>query len=149
MIKDSIKNAKTYKGLSNSIKIALDYLEKTNCAALEDGTYPIDEENVYAMIKRCKTELPCDDLWEAHRKYIDLQYVISGEEYFGVVDCNSLSSNKAYDSENDCEMFTGTGDFFSLKSGDFVILWPQDAHMPQRANQVPQNVEKVVIKIKI
>ena len=84
--------------------------------------------------------------WEAHRKNIDLQFVLTGEEHVGVVPIGRLVADP-YDAEKDIMWLTGEGDRVTLRPGEFVLLWPEDAHMPAMAIDTPMPVLKVVIKI--
>ena len=85
-----LKNAKTYYNLSKNIRIGLEWLEKTDLKNLEDGKYEIENETVYASVQ---TYITKDDAkYEAHKKYIDIQYMINGAEKIGVTDLSNCKS---------------------------------------------------------
>ena len=46
-------------------------------------------------------------------------------------------------------LLEGEGDFLAMVPGTFIILGPQDAHMPQIAAGAPGEVRKVVIKVAV
>jgi YhcH/YjgK/YiaL family protein len=60
-----------------------------------------------------------------------------------------LAISQAYDAENDFALFKGHGDFMTMTAGTFAIFAPQDAHMPCIAIQEPQQVKKVVVKVRV
>jgi biofilm protein TabA len=53
----------------------------------------------------------------------------------------------SYDAEADMERPDGEGSFFDLRAGEFVLLWPGEAHMPGMAIGDPASVRKIVVKI--
>ena len=87
MIIDKIENAHLYKGLSKRIEKAFEYIRATDLKNIKPGKYEIDGENIFALISEYKTKSEQEGKLEAHRKYIDVQYVISGEEIDGI--CSS------------------------------------------------------------
>lgn len=151
MIKDNIKNANIYHNLSDFMKIGLDYLTNTDFSNLADGRYEIYEDKVYANVQTYLTK----DVgkFEAHKKYADIQYIAKGKEKIGVSDVTNFAEAEPYNSEKDIVFLNGKKDFeikfVELKENEFVILPPQDAHMPMIALGTPTNVKKVVVKVKV
>lgn len=90
--------------------------------------------------------------FEAHRKNIDIQYLIKGEEKISSLPSEYLKETKTYDGEIDAVFYDERGikpqDLF-LGNGYFAILFPQDGHMPQLCVNTPSIVKKVVVKVKI
>jgi len=150
MIVDQLERAAQYRGLNARIDRALEYLQSTDFASMEPGKYELDGENLYVMVQ-CYTSKTAAEwsLFEAHRKYIDVQYVVDGNEQIGYADLASLAVEKAYDEQKDAILLKGDGDFIAARPGTFFILWPEDAHLPGRAPVAPQPMKKVVIKVKI
>jgi len=149
MIIDKIENAELYYILDDKIAKAFDYLENTDFENIECGKYIIEEDNIYAIVQDYQTKPidPCK--WEAHKKYIDIQYIVQGQELIGYTNIENVESITEYDTDKDITFYTGEGDFITAKSGYFVILWPQDAHMPGIFVNETEYVKKVVVKIKI
>ena len=68
--------------------------------------------------------------FEAHEKFIDLQYVIEGTETIYVGALSRMSAvSRPYNPEKDMTFYLGEGDPITLKEGDFAIFFPEDAHM--------------------
>lgn len=123
-------------------------------AALENfppvGQAGIDGEEVFASIQSYDSKPHADIPWECHRAYIDIQYVYSGREKVGVMPVSDLSGFD-YDQANDIA-FTQEkteGQWVPLEAGDFVILFPEDAHWPRGYfADAPGAVEKIVVKVR-
>ena len=147
MIKDRLINAEIYYSLSENLKKGLVWLQTTDLNSLADGKYEINGENVYASVQTYETKE--DAKYESHRKYIDIQAVIQGSEKIGVTDLSNCKSCVAYDSDRDLEFYdiNCAEEFVELKEGQFVILYPHDAHKPSINLVEKSNVKKVVIKV--
>lgn len=137
MIKD-VLNKKIIKGLN--------YLISTDFETMQDGRHVINED-MYVNIQTYQTKQ--EALFEAHRKYIDIQYIIEGKEQIGVTEYSNCTEVVPYDKENDIEFLTGEGDFHILNKGEYMILYPSDAHKPSITHIAQSTVRKAVLKIKV
>jgi YhcH/YjgK/YiaL family protein len=146
MVKDLLSLSDRYRSLGPRFVRAFEFAKTTDFAAMPDGTYPLDGDEVRALVQRYTTKLPNEGRWEAHRKHIDLQFVLTGEEHVGVAPIGRLVA-EPFDAEKDIMWLTGDGDRVTLRPGEFVLLWPEDGHMPAMAIDTPMPVLKVVIKI--
>ena len=146
MIKGKLKH---YKDIVKSEPLlrGLDFLSGTDFSNLSDGRYELDGDD-YVNIQTYTTKPDAD--FEAHRDYVDIQYMISGEEMIGVTDYNKCQTTVEYDSEKDIEFLSGEGEYHLMKSGDFMVLYPEDAHKPSISADVdfPSAVRKAVVKVK-
>ena len=147
MVSDSIENAHLYYNLSPRIEEALKFLETTDFTDAEEGRIDIDGDNIYALVQRYNTKPEDEGKWEAHRKYTDIQMVVEGSESVCVVNVDYLDIIQEYNIEKDVEFYEGDGDFLQLNEGEFVILFPHDAHMPGIEVEESDKVLKVVIKV--
>lgn len=147
MIFDSIKNASTYFLLSSNIKIGLEFILENDLSSLENGEYEILSGKIKASIQEYQTRQ--EGKFEAHRKYIDIQYMIKGSEKMGISEISNLTPESKYDLEKDVQFFKGNGDLIIVPQGFFTIFYPQDAHMPCLENESSKLVKKIVIKILI
>lgn len=148
MIADTIRNAHLYRGLSPRIARAFDFLSSTDLQGAATGTFEIAGTQVYAIVQDYDT-LPLNQgVWEAHRRHIDLQYMVSGTERIGYAQVGRMVPG-AYDPTRDFLPLTGEGDFLTIGPGDFMLLLPEDAHMPRIAVGTPALVRKVVVKIAV
>ena len=149
MIKDTLKNAKTYYNLSNNLKIGLEWLHNNDLKKLADGRYNIDGNTVYASIQTYETKE--DAKYESHRKYIDIQYMIEGEEKVGITDLSNCITCIEYDPNKDLEFYNieSKEEYSTLKTGELLILYPHDAHKPSISLNTKKTVKKVVVKVAI
>jgi YhcH/YjgK/YiaL family protein len=148
MVKDLLSLADRYRCLGPRFARAFDYALATDFSVMAEGTYPVGGDDVRALVQRYTTKPAHEGRWEAHRTHIDLQMVVQGEEHIGVAPLGSLTA-EPYDEERDLLWLAGEGDRVTLRPGDFVLLWPQDAHMPGMAINTPVPVLKVVFKIAV
>ena len=147
MIIDQLKNASMYFGLGPRVEAALRYLQGTDFEQVEPGRYEIDGDRVFALVQEYESKPKEEGFWEAHRQYVDVQYVASGAEHMGYAPAERLQAG-VYDAEKDFLKLDGDGEFLKVRAGSFVILAPQDAHMPGTAITAPQPVKKVVVKVR-
>lgn len=148
MIVDRLSNAAEYFGVSSRLAAALHYLNATDFDALPPGRYDIDGARMYALVFEYQTKPRATAFWEAHRQFIDVQYVHRGVELMGYAPLEDLVAGP-YDVEKDYLKADGEGDFLQLRAGSFVVFGPQDAHMPGVALGDPQPVKKIVIKVAV
>ena len=146
MVIDVLARAARFTGLGPAFGRAFAFLERNDLAALPAGTHEIDGRRLYAMVQDYKTKLPAEGKWEAHRKYIDIQYLVSGRERFGCVPTGRMTPGQ-YDADRDLETPAGEGAFVELRAGEFILLWPGEPHMPGMALGEPAAVRKIVLKI--
>jgi YhcH/YjgK/YiaL family protein len=152
VILDHLENAAFYRPLGTRIALALDYLGQTNFAAMPDGRYELDGDRVFALVQRYRPKPAAEARWEAHRQYVDVQYVAGGMERMGYAPLgNDLPVQQAYDSQKDVVFFDVLGDFFTLRAGSFVIFRPSDVHAPGVATDLSAAAEvcKVVMKCRV
>lgn len=148
MIIDQLDHSHIYHPLSPGIERAFEYLHQINLLTLNVGRYEIDGGNIYAMVQQYNSRPVEQGFWEAHRRYIDLQVVIQGAEKIGYANLARLTQGD-YDASKDFLPLFGEGDFLTLEAGNFILLMPQDAHMPGLAVASPAPVKKIVVKISI
>ncbi len=127
---------------------AFAFLKNNDLNKIAKGKYPIDGENVFASI----TEDPTKDFdktnWESHRKYIDVQYVINGEEQIGVYPVSKAIVTKEYDEKKDVANYSADGKLYLAKPGIFFIFFPSDAHRPNITPGGNKIDKKIVIKVR-
>lgn len=149
MIADNIRNASQYYGLGGNIEKGLKFLAETDLSKLELGRHEIDDTECFAIVMEYETKPLESCVWEAHRKYTDIQFIASGEEKIGYADIETLTVTQPYDETKDAELLAGEGDILTFKAGTFAIFTPEDAHMPLVAVNGPGHVRKIVIKVRV
>ncbi|MBX7044711.1 MAG: YhcH/YjgK/YiaL family protein [Ignavibacteria bacterium] len=149
MIANNIKNSAQYFFYGDRFRKALEFLQVTDFSLIENGIIELDGKNIYAIITEYETKPLSEGKWESHLKYYDVQYIASGEEKIGYVFKDKVKLSQEYNEENDFMLWEGEGDFITAKTGDFLILGPDDVHMPSIQVNGVSKVKKVVIKVLI
>jgi len=151
MILDRIENARLYAGLHAHFAKVFEILKDITLAQKEDGKYPLDGDKIYYTIQRYTTKPLSEGNLEAHRKYIDIQFILTGVELFGYAPVKDLTVAEEYNPQKDIAFFNTPKDITKVKlePGFFCILFPDDAHLPCCHLAEPAEVRKVVIKIGI
>ncbi len=148
MIYDKIENIGQYFGISSQLDEGLRFLQGLD-ATISEGRHDLSEGD-YANVEVYTTKRVNEKGFEAHRRYIDIQYLIEGEERVLVHHLDELECSIPYDETRDVAFFIhdaeGAVDV-TLGRGFFVVFFPEDAHEPQRCIGGPQQVKKVVVKV--
>jgi YhcH/YjgK/YiaL family protein len=145
---DHLEFARQYQANKDYWDKAFRFLNEHDLKTIAKGKYPIDGENVFATV----TEDPTKDFektnWESHRKYVDLQCIISGDEKMGVWPVADATVTKPYDEQKDVANYTADGKFYTDNTGSFFIFFPKDAHRPGITPGSNLPVKKIVIKVR-
>ena len=148
MLYDSLKHIEFYKGIHPGVYRALEILRDTDFSQLEDKRYEVDGDNLFFFLQSYETK-PDNDTPEAHRKYIDIQFLVSGREKMGVAPLEDMSEEVEARPDGDIWFYRGPMDYITLTAGDrFAVLWPGDAHAPSIAVDSPAPCRKCVVKVK-
>jgi biofilm protein TabA len=149
MIYDNITHAALYHGLGARFATAFDFLARFD-KATNDGRVSLDGDNLFALVQSYQTAPAATKMFESHRVYADIQYLVSGEEVIYTAPLDRLQVTTAYSSANDAALYSGPDDTpLRLRPGDFAVLHPQDGHKPCCLWNAPTAVKKVVIKVRL
>ena len=86
---------------------------------------------------------------EAHRQYLDLQYIVEGEETVGWAPLDTLTPAGEFSAEKDIGMYDGPVDFMRIGAGYCYVVFPEDGHMPAVHLDAPHSFKKMVVKLKV
>lgn len=149
MILDRLEHIDRYTSLGERMTAALRYLRDTRLEELEEGRHEIDGHS-YVLAQSYETRDPKDAQFESHRKYIDIQIVVSGKELLGWASLDSVTPAGAYSEESDAQLYDGElVGAVALEPGWFVILMPEDGHMPSCHLGEKSSVRKTVAKVPV
>lgn len=119
--------------------------------SIHDGRLDIDGDSAFALVSRYTTKPESGSLPEAHKRYADIQFLLSGRELIIWWPLKGLTESVPYDEKRDIAFYTQPtepGTRVALAKGVFAAFMPQDAHMPQIAcAEGAESVIKVVIKV--
>lgn len=139
--KDIARYAPVLPGLTEAI-------EKINALeSLESATYPLENGRFMVM---SGTTVPADGgNFEAHRQYLDIQYIVKGQEVMGYAPLDTLTPVGEFNDDGDCGFYSGQAQFVTIPAGMCYVAFPEDGHMPTRHLQVPNEYTKIVVKLKV
>lgn len=146
MIYDTLAHIHRYEGMHPGVMQGLRFLAETDFSQLPDGRVDIDGENVFANLMTCQTK-ESNDTPEAHRRYIDIQYLIEGEELVAVGPLEMMNEEAEARPDGDIWFYHGPLCPVAIGKGRFVVVFPEDAHAPSIAVGQPAPVRKCVVKV--
>lgn len=150
MIVTRLENADRQAPGSEGFTRAFAFLRRPDLAALPDGKYEIDGDRVFALVQRYETAPAAEPRFEAHRAYIDVQYLAAGSEVIGWATLGGMQVDEPYIDEKDaCFGRAAAWTPLRLGPGELAVLYPEDAHAPRLAAGGPAPVLKVVIKVSL
>ncbi len=148
MILDRIENASFYYRLGDRIEAALRALQTDQLLRADVGRFELQGSDLFALVQEFQTRPREFGKWEAHRRYIDVQYVASGIEIIGHTHVANLTVAEPYREKEDIAFFAGDGSYLTVTAGMFAVFFPHDAHMPCLALTSPRPVRKIVLKVR-
>lgn len=151
MLATHLETIEKYDFLSGRLRKAYEFLRRPDLATIEPGLHPIDGEKVFANVQEFITIAQSEKHFEAHRRYADVHYVVSGEELLGIAPVSELTPISEFDEETDFGLY---GDpkrcsWVVLHPGELVITMPEDAHKPGCSLADPMLLRKVCVKVRL
>jgi len=150
MIVESIATCEKYFALNEKFKKAFDFLKKTP-EDLTEGRYEISGDDIYAVVQSYVTKKEEECVFEGHRKYIDVQYMVSGKEFMEITDLSCVKSAVEYDGVKDLELFS-TDEIchrIVMEPGKFAIFFPNDIHKGAIMYTDPSAIKKIIVKVRV
>lgn len=150
MILDDIRQLSAYEGVGFDSKKVLGFIEKAQRENLAEGRYELDGTDLFAMLQVYETKEREECLYETHKLYGDIQYIVEGKETIYASDRAMLEIEEDCTPEKDIVFYTGKEEaVLCLQPGRFAVFLPQDGHMPCCKCGNKQMVKKIVFKFRI
>ncbi len=148
MILDRLEFAARYIGMHAGFDAAFDFLNRPELAQLGPGKILIANDDIFAVVGKDPARTAEEARLEAHRKYIDIQYVVAGTDHMGWKNCARCDDPvDEYDDEKDIIFYNNTPDLWvAVPAGAFVVFFPEDAHAPLVGEGM---IHKVVVKVAV
>lgn len=137
------------KPLEERIQEAIAYIEQLNFSDYEKGKHVVNED-FYFLIQEYVAKDPEVARFEAHKNYVDIQYIIEGKEAMEVAPLEKMEVMNPYNPEKDVEhLFNIEGACKMINAaGGYAVFYPNDAHKP--CIKVNDNiVKKIVGKVRV
>ncbi|UDN60550.1 YhcH/YjgK/YiaL family protein [Clostridioides sp. ES-W-0016-02] len=147
MIFGSINHSKTYSTLHEDLLKCFEYVKENSLIDYEKGTHTIDGDDIFVNIVEYKTCEKEERFWEAHKKYIDVHLMLDGCER---IDLNFIENleQKTYEEDSDFLPLDGKNNgYVELRKGDFLVCYPEDAHMTAIKVSEKENIKKAIFKV--
>ncbi len=149
MIFSALSQASRYGALHPLFPRAFDYIRDTDLFALAPGRYPILGDDLIAIVELVQGKDREMARLEAHRRYIDIQLVLDGDETMGwkpLSDC--LNPVSEHSMEKDIRFFhDAPASWIAVPPDHFCIFFPEDAHAPLvSAGQVRKVIFKIAVE---
>ncbi|MGX6979546.1 YhcH/YjgK/YiaL family protein [Vagococcus elongatus] len=123
MIIDNVKNIQRYQEMEEiylMLKTMKDYSGQSELISRQKMT-------INKIVFTAKSEEK--RVFENHKKFIDVHYILSGEEKIDLADAAVLDELESYDTSKDIMFLSGNAQVeVILKPGDFLICYPSEAH---------------------
>ncbi len=145
-------NTESFEHLHPVLKKACEFLKNTNFESMEPQKIEIDGDNMFAILSEPSSDFYKNRRVEAHNKYIDIQFSVSGNEIIGSgVKNDSLKAIEDKLEEKDVIFYDNAinEELLVMEKGSFAIFFPSDLHRPNCCtDENPTQIKKVVVKIK-
>jgi YhcH/YjgK/YiaL family protein len=146
MIIDTLDNFGKYVALNPLFAEVEKFMQENNLEAMEEGKYPIKDKDLFVNITTAKGKEPEEAVLETHRKMIDIQIPLDGDETYGYTPLSDLPEAE-YNAEKDITKYQDMAQsFIDCKPGMFAIFFPQDGHAP--CISLAPEIKKAIFKVK-
>jgi biofilm protein TabA len=148
MILAKLSDAAKYAAVHAGLAAGFDFLRRPDIAELEDGRHEIDGDRLFAIVARGNARGMAESPLEFHRRYLDIQYVVSGVDQIGwmpTADC--LQPRGPYEADSDLGFYLDQPCvWLPVAAESLAILFPEDAHAPLGGSG---DIHKVVVKVAV
>lgn len=151
MIFTSLAHAAANDLSSERLQRALEFLARPDLASLAPGRHEVMGDEVFANVQELTTVPAAQKNYEAHRRYADVHYVISGTELMGVAPVEECAPVGEFSEADDFGLYTpGPREaWVTLRPGELVVTPPCDAHKPGCCPEggEPAALKKICVKV--
>jgi YhcH/YjgK/YiaL family protein len=148
MIIDTLQNSRKYEKLNPHFKKGFEFLCSLNKDNFPVSKIELEGDELFALFHKGPGYGNKDVKLEAHKKYIDIHYVLLGNDLMGhksTANCSII--HKAFNENDDCVLFNDAPNtFVKIKNNYFAIVFPEDAHSPLTGED---EVWKIILKVKV
>ncbi len=149
MIYAKNKDALSYRGIHPNLDLALEHITEKYLDSVGYDRVELKGSDVYATRFTYETVPEEESFFEAHQKYLDIHIMLSGSERVEIAPPEKLTEFDRVEA-NDFYAYRGEGDYrLVLSPGDFLVVFPNDAHRIKMRVNGPETVTKAVFKVRI
>lgn len=137
--------------IKRRVEAAVEYLRNLVVTEEDVGKKNTVDENFFYFVQSYMTKPAKECKLESHRIYADIQLVARGNEIMDLADISRLSVKEEYNAGSDVMYWDIPQRMASitLGAGDYIILYPENAHRGAACIKESERVLKIVGKVKI
>lgn len=129
---------------------AFHFLKTANLKELPLGKQELEGVHLFVIVQEYIGKQKPDALYEAHKKYVDIQYVIEGEEIMGLTTLDKVTVKEPYNEEKDIAFYNyDGGDYLKATTENFFLFFPEDVHRPSITTGDSVLIKKIVVKVRV
>ena len=149
MILDSLSNSAYYEGLGPRFARAFAWLRSVDPSAVADGRTDLEGDELYVVAYRNKAKALGRTLWEAHRRYADIHYIVEGREAMFWEALERTEPGEYLEAKDFQSLETDGWVDLEVPAGQFTVFFPGDAHRPGIDIPGAEPVFKLVVKVRL
>ena len=149
MIFGNIKDVEEYGFLEENVLKCLEYAKNNELVDFEKGSHEIEGDNLFVNIVEYETTTPENRFWEAHREYLDVHFMLDGEEQINLNFIENMEQKEFVPKDDFLPLEGAANSHVILKKGDFLVCYPHDGHMTAIQVEEPKKVKKAIFKVRI
>ena len=149
MVFGNIRDLKDYGYLEAEVLKCFEYAKNHDLLSYEKGSHEIEGDNLFVNIVEYETTTPENRFWEAHKKYLDLHFMLKGPEQIDVNFIDNMEQKEFVDKDDFLPLEGEANSHVVLTEGDFLLCYPKDAHRTAVQVNTPAVIKEAIFKIKI
>ena len=149
MIFGNIHTLNEYPFLEKGIQECFEYARTHDLMSFEKGSHEIDGDRLYVNIVEYTTTNASDRFWEAHKNYLDVHFMLHGEEQIDLNFIQNMDVKEFVEKDDFLPMDGEKNASVILHDGDFLICYPSDGHRTAVAVTEPVTIKKAIFKVRI
>ncbi|HIZ64312.1 MAG TPA: YhcH/YjgK/YiaL family protein, partial [Candidatus Blautia pullicola] len=147
MVFGNIRDLKDYGYLEAEVLKCFEYAKNHDLLSYEKGSHEIEGDNLFVNIVEYETTTPENRFWEAHKKYLDLHFMLKGPEQIDVNFIDNMEQKEFVDKDDFLPLEGEANSHVVLTEGDFLLCYPKDAHRTAVQVNTPAVIKKAIFKI--
>lgn len=129
---------------------AFHFLKSANLKELPLGIQELEGKHLFVNVQEYYGKAKSEALFESHKKYIDIQYVIEGEEIIGLTSIDKAKVKEQYNEDKDIAFYDSDEmEYRKATPENFFLFFPDDVHQPSITTWDSIQIKKIVVKILI
>lgn len=149
MIFGNISQEKRYTYLEKNILRCFSYMKENDLSAFDKGSYEINGQQLFVNVVEYETTTAENRFWEAHRYYLDLHVMLSGQEQIDLNFIENMTQGEFVEKDDFLPLEGERSSCVTMRKGDFLLCCPDDAHRTAVQVEQSEKIKKAIFKIKI